>query len=31
MNSLPAYKIYPSLLDSFQDLLDSDKTWEKFY
>lgn len=31
MNSQPAYKIYPSLLDSFQQLLDSDRNWEKFY
>lgn len=25
------YKIYPSLLDSYQNYLDSDKNWEKFY
>ena len=31
MNSCPAYRIYPSLLDGFQGLLDSDKNWDKFY
>lgn len=30
MNS-PKYRIYPSLLDGFQGLLDSDRNWEKFY
>ena len=25
------YKIYPTLLDSFQNYLDSDKNWETFY
>lgn len=25
------YKIYPSLLDAFQNYLDSEKNWEKFY
>lgn len=31
MSSRPAYKIYPSILDGFQGLLDSDRNWEKFY
>ena len=25
------YKFYPTLLDSFQNYLDSDKNWETFY
>lgn len=31
MNSRPAYKFYPSLLDAFSDLMDCDQNWEKFY
>ena len=31
MNAQPKFKIYPSLLDSYQNYLDSDLIWEKYW
>ena len=31
MNQMPKYRFYPTLLDSFQNYVDSDSIWDKYY